>query len=76
MIIDRGAPISWRTPHGHQARRPAADLRPADRMPPPPEPVERWTDDIRWQLRAAAAATQQPNPPPPPHYRFDDPPPF
>lgn len=56
VTMDRGAPIIWRTPHGGRAATPAPDLRPADRMPPPPEPAERWTDDTRWQLRVAQTA--------------------
>jgi hypothetical protein len=79
VTVDRGQAIIWRTPHGHQARTPFPDLRPADRMPPPPEPTQRWHDELRWQFRAAATAlrTQPPQPQdPPPHPRFDDPPPF
>jgi hypothetical protein len=76
VTIDRGQAIIWRTPHGYEARTPFPDLRPADRMAPPPEPTQRWTEDIRWQLRAAAAQTRLPPPPPDPHHRFDDPPPF
>lgn len=75
VTIDHGAPIIWRTPHGHEVTRPVPDLRPADRMAPPPEPAERWTDDIRWQLRVPQTAPQ-PRQAPPPYYRFDDPPPF
>jgi hypothetical protein len=78
VVIDRGQAIIWHTPHGHEARTLLPDLRPADRMPPPPEPTQRWHDELRWQFRAAAAAVKNrpPQTPPPPHHRFDDPPPF
>ena len=42
VVIDRGATVIWRTPHGHEARRPAPDLRPADRMPHPPSPSREF----------------------------------